>query len=89
MPILPHPTLYPHPSNVQSPGVTLSNNDKVAIARQLSRLGVDVCEAGFPIASEGDFAAVERIAKEIGPLTTGKIQRGSFNYEYKRTERGF
>jgi 2-isopropylmalate synthase len=49
----------------------LGIDDKVAIARQLSRLGVDVCEAGFPIASEGDFAAVELIAKEVGPLTIG------------------
>ncbi|KAI8853050.1 hypothetical protein BC829DRAFT_487196 [Chytridium lagenaria] len=53
----------------QSPGVTLTADEKVEIARQLSRLGVDVCEAGFPIASIGDFEAVQRIAKEVGPLT--------------------
>ncbi|KAI8900396.1 2-isopropylmalate synthase [Globomyces pollinis-pini] len=56
----------------QSPGVTLTVDEKVDIARQLSRLGVDVCEAGFPIASPGDFKAVERIAKEVGPLTIGR-----------------
>ena len=39
----------------QSPGVTLTEGEKLIIAQQLSRLGVDVCEAGFPIASEGDF----------------------------------
>ncbi|KAI8821841.1 2-isopropylmalate synthase [Fimicolochytrium jonesii] len=56
----------------QSPGVTLTGSEKVEIARQLSRLGVDVCEAGFPIASQGDFEAVERIAKEVGPLNLGR-----------------
>ncbi|KAJ3186637.1 hypothetical protein HDU85_007457 [Gaertneriomyces sp. JEL0708] len=56
----------------QSPGVTLTASEKVEIAKQLSRLGVDVCEAGFPIASQGDFEAVERIAKEVGPLVNGR-----------------
>ena len=56
----------------QSPGVTLTASEKVEIAKQLSRLGVDVCEAGFPIASPGDFEAVHRIAKEVGPLTVGR-----------------
>lgn len=56
----------------QSPGVTLTADEKVEIAKQLSKLGVDICEAGFPIASEGDFKAVERIAKEVGNLTAGR-----------------
>jgi 2-isopropylmalate synthase len=56
----------------QSPGATLNSDEKLEIARQLSRLGVDVCEAGFPIASPGDFEAVRRIAKEVGPLTEGR-----------------
>lgn len=56
----------------QSPGATLNVEEKVEIARQLSRLGVDVCEAGFPIASPGDFEAVRRIAEEVGPLTEGR-----------------
>jgi 2-isopropylmalate synthase len=56
----------------QSPGATLNVDEKVEIARQLSRLGVDICEAGFPIASPGDFDAVRRIAQEIGPLTDGR-----------------
>ncbi|KAJ3086865.1 hypothetical protein HK102_012316 [Quaeritorhiza haematococci] len=56
----------------QSPGVTLNADEKVEIARQLSRLGVDVCEAGFPIASQGDFEAVQRIAREVGPLMNGR-----------------
>lgn len=50
----------------QSPGATLSSAEKMEIARQLKRLGVDVIEAGFPAASPDDFAAVERIAREIG-----------------------
>ena len=56
----------------QSPGATLNVEEKLEIARQLSRLGVDICEAGFPIASSGDFEAVRRIAEEVGPLTEGR-----------------
>ena len=56
----------------QSPGATLNVEEKLEIARQLSRLGVDICEAGFPIASPGDFEAVRRIAEEVGPLTEGR-----------------
>lgn len=56
----------------QSPGVTLTVDEKVEIAKQLSRLGVDVCEAGFPIASDGDFEAVQRISKEVGHLTQSR-----------------
>jgi 2-isopropylmalate synthase len=56
----------------QSPGVTLHTDEKVAIARQLSLLGVDICEAGFPIASEGDFQAVKKVAEVVGPLTEGR-----------------
>ncbi len=56
----------------QSPGATLNVDEKLEIARQLSRLGVDVCEAGFPIASPGDFDAVRRIAEEVGPLMDGR-----------------
>ncbi len=49
----------------QSPGVALNTREKVEIARQLARLGVDVIEAGFPVASEGDFQAVREIARAI------------------------
>lgn len=49
----------------QSPGVALNTLEKSEIARQLARLGVDVIEAGFPIASEGDFQAVREIARTI------------------------
>jgi 2-isopropylmalate synthase len=50
----------------QSPGATLNVDEKLAIAKQLSRLGVDVIEAGFPFASTGDFEAVSQIAKTVG-----------------------
>ena len=49
----------------QSPGCSMTWNEKVRMARQLDRLGVDVIEAGFPIASEGDFHAVQAVASEI------------------------
>ncbi|MEM7063986.1 MAG: 2-isopropylmalate synthase [Cyanobacteria bacterium P01_B01_bin.77] len=50
----------------QSPGATMNVEEKLAVARQLARLGVDIIEAGFPYASPGDFQAVQRIAKEVG-----------------------
>jgi len=56
----------------QSPGISFTPDDKVEIAAQLARLGVDIIEAGFPIASEGDFAAVQRVAREVqGPTIAG------------------
>ena len=50
----------------QSPGASLNLEEKLAIAQQLARLGVDVIEAGFPFASQGDFAAVQKIAENVG-----------------------
>jgi len=50
----------------QSPGASLNLEEKLAIAQQLSRLGVDIIEAGFPFASPGDFNAVQRIAQTVG-----------------------
>lgn len=50
----------------QSPGATLNVEEKLTIARQLARLGVDVIEAGFPFASPGDFEAVQKIAQQVG-----------------------
>jgi len=52
----------------QSPGCSMNTDEKLVLARQLERLGVDIIEAGFPIASQGDFEAVQRVASEIrGP----------------------
>ncbi|MDG1236438.1 MAG: 2-isopropylmalate synthase [Amylibacter sp.] len=48
----------------QSPGATMSHNEKVEIAQMLDEMGVDIIEAGFPIASEGDFNAVSEIARQ-------------------------
>ena len=50
----------------QSPGASLNLEEKLAIAQQLARLGVDIIEAGFPFASQGDFKAVQKIAEQVG-----------------------
>ncbi len=50
----------------QCPGATLNVDEKLLIARQLARMGVDVIEAGFAFASPGDFEAVQKIAAEVG-----------------------
>src|SRR5438874_10177250 len=49
----------------QSPGATLTRLEKVEIARHLEQMGVDIIEAGFPIASDGDFESVQAIAGEV------------------------
>ncbi len=62
----------------QSPGISLDVAEKLEIAEQLARLGVDVIEAGFPIASQGDFDAVESIARAVrGPVITA-LSRTAF-----------
>jgi 2-isopropylmalate synthase len=56
----------------QSPGIALNKQEKLEIAHQLARLGVDVIEAGFPITSPGDFESVQAIAREVeGPVICG------------------
>src|ERR687886_652782 len=56
----------------QSPGISLNTGEKLEIAQQLARLGVDVIEAGFPITSPGDFEAVQTIARQVeGPIIAG------------------
>ncbi|OVE76059.1 2-isopropylmalate synthase [bacterium E08(2017)] len=59
----------------QSPGASLTHREKVELAHQLERLNVDVIEAGFPIASPGDFAAVNDIAKNIKKATVAGLAR--------------
>ncbi len=49
----------------QSPGISLNTSEKLEIAQQLARLGVDVIEAGFPITSPGDYEAVEVISRQV------------------------
>jgi len=66
----------------QSPGISLNVAEKLEIAHQLARLGVDVIEAGFPITSPGDFAAVQAIAREVhGPVITGLARAHSADVE--------
>src|SRR5256885_14769931 len=56
----------------QSPGASLNSDQKLAIAWQLARLGVDVIEAGFPLSSPGDFEAVQRVGRPVeGAMITG------------------
>jgi 2-isopropylmalate synthase len=66
----------------QSPGISLNRQEKVEIALQLSRLGVDIIEAGFPITSPGDFEAVQAIAREVqGPVICGLARTGKGDIE--------
>jgi 2-isopropylmalate synthase len=61
----------------QSPGCSMNLAEKLRMARQLDRLGVDVIEAGFPIASDGDFEAVQSIAREIRRPTIAALARAT------------
>ena len=61
----------------QSPGFSMNIEEKLRMAHALAELGVDVIEAGFPVASPGDFESVERIAREIrGPVIAGLARTG-------------
>ena len=59
----------------QSPGFSMNSQEKLRLARQLEQLGVDVIEAGFPIASAGDLAAVRAVAKEIKTCRVAALAR--------------
>ena len=59
----------------QSPGCSMDLTEKVRLARKLQSLGVDVIEAGFPIASDGDFAAVKAVAAECRKVTVAALCR--------------
>ena len=61
----------------QSPGYSMNTEEKLMMARQLEKLGVDIIEAGFPIASEGDFDAVKQIAKEIKKSQVAGLARAN------------
>ena len=61
----------------QAPGCSMNLEEKLVLAKQLAKLGVDVIEAGFPIASEGDFEAVRQVAREVrGPIICGLARTG-------------
>ena len=70
----------------QTPGVSLQTPEKVEIAQSLVRLGLDVIEAGFPAASEGDFEAVSTIAKEVRGCTIAALARSNENDVTKAAE---
>jgi 2-isopropylmalate synthase len=59
----------------QSPGASMNVEEKLHVARQLVRLNVDIIEAGFPIASPGDFEAVKRISEEVKGVTVAGLAR--------------
>ncbi|HHV98024.1 MAG TPA: 2-isopropylmalate synthase [Clostridiaceae bacterium] len=59
----------------QTPGVNLNIREKLEIARQLARLGVDIIEAGFAIASPGDFEAVKAVAENVKGVTVASLCR--------------
>ena len=59
----------------QSPGCSMNLEEKVRLARKLQSLGVDIIEAGFPIASDGDFAAVRAVAAECREVTVAALCR--------------
>ena len=59
----------------QSPGASMTSEEKIAIARLLEKMQVDVIEAGFPAASQGDFEAVKEIASEIKDSTICALAR--------------
>ena len=61
----------------QSPGCSMNLREKLSMARQLERLGVDVIEAGFPIASDGDFEAVQAIAREVRGARVAGLARAT------------
>ena len=62
----------------QCPGATMTHEEKLEVAELLDTMGVDVIEAGFPIASDGDFAAVNEIAKRTKKAVVCGLARASF-----------
>ena len=59
----------------QSPGASMNQEEKLSIARLLQELRVDIIEAGFPIASKGDFNSVQAIAREIKDCQVAGLAR--------------
>src|SRR5579885_2081151 len=62
----------------QCPGATMTHEEKLEVAQLLDEMGVDVIEAGFPIASEGDFAAVNEIARRAKNAVICGLARAGF-----------
>jgi 2-isopropylmalate synthase len=73
----------------QSPGASMNVEEKIVIARQLEKLGVDVIEAGFAASSEGDFESVERVCKEVKRpmvVSLARAQEGDIKRALKAVE---
>src|ERR1700719_421583 len=62
----------------QCPGATMTHEEKLGLAELLDTMGVDIIEAGFPIASEGDFAAVNEIARRTKNAVVCGLARAGF-----------
>src|ERR1700719_3365303 len=62
----------------QCPGATMTHEEKLQVAELLDQMGVDIIEAGFPVASEGDFAAVNEIAKRTKNAVVCGLARAGF-----------
>src|SRR5213083_708727 len=62
----------------QCPGATMTHEEKLQVAELLDAMGVDIIEAGFPIASEGDFAAVQEIARRTKNAVVCGLSRAGF-----------
>ncbi|MFQ5851685.1 MAG: 2-isopropylmalate synthase [Candidatus Binatia bacterium] len=74
----------------QSPGASMNVDEKIALARQLEKLGVDVIEAGFAASSEGDFESVDRVAKEVKRpivLSLARAQEGDIKRALKSVDK--
>src|SRR3989338_9650466 len=61
----------------QSPGCSMNTEEKLRMARQLAKLNVDVIEAGFPVASQGDFEAVRQIAETVKGVSVCGLSRAN------------
>ncbi len=61
----------------QSPGCSMTVPEKLQLARKLVELGVDILEAGFPIASEGDFEAVDAVSREFSWVQVAALARAN------------
>src|SRR5260370_2295156 len=66
----------------QSPGAAMNPDEKLMVAKQLARLGVDIIEAGFAYSSPGDFEAVRRIAQEVEGPTICTLARARHDAIY-------
>src|SRR6478672_11580347 len=62
----------------QSPGAAMTHEEKLEVASLLDEMGVDIIEAGFPIASNGDFEAVSAIAKQVKNAVVCGLSRAGF-----------